>query len=55
MISTDFLDGIRFDSSGTFSVASGFGKNVIIFGVNISSSVHVDNKKDIWILGEGLA
>ena len=29
------------------------GKNVIIFGVDISSSVHIDNKnKDILILGE---
>ena len=29
------------------------GKNVIIFGANISSSVHIDNKnKDILILGE---
>ena len=31
------------------------GRNVIIFGVDMSSSVHVDNKnKDILILGEGL-
>ena len=30
------------------------GKNVIIFGVSMSSSVHIDNKnKDIVILGEG--
>ena len=30
------------------------GKNVIIFGADMSSSVHVDNKgKDILILGEG--
>ena len=29
------------------------GKNVIIFGADMSSSVHVDNKsKDIVILGE---
>ena len=29
------------------------GKNVIIFGVDISSSVHIDNKnKDILIHGE---
>ena len=29
------------------------GKNVIIFGVDTSSSVHIDNKgKDILILGE---
>ena len=31
------------------------GRNVMIFGVDMSSSVHVDNKnKDILILGEGL-
>ena len=46
--------GIRFHRSGTFSVGNGFDKNVIIFGVDMSSSVHVDNKKkDILILGEG--
>ena len=29
-------------------------RNVIIFGADISSSVHIDNKgKDILILGEG--
>ena len=32
-----------------------YGKNVIIFGADMSSSVHVDNKgKDILILGKGL-
>ena len=31
------------------------GKNVIIFGAEMSLSVHIDNKnKDILILGEGL-
>ena len=31
------------------------GKNVIIFGADMSSYVHVDNKKkNILILGEGL-
>ena len=30
------------------------GRNVIIFGANMTSSVHIDNKnKDILILGEG--
>ena len=30
------------------------GKNVIIFGVDVSSPLHVDNEaKDILILGEG--
>ena len=45
---------ILFDRCGTFSFPSGgFGYNVIIFGVEMSSSVHVDNKKnDILVLGE---
>ena len=31
-----------------------FGRNVVIFGVDMNSSVHVDNKgKDILILGKG--
>ena len=36
--------GIGFDRLGPFSVANGFGTNVINFGVDTSSSVHVDNK-----------
>ena len=37
--------GIRFDSKGTFSHSSGgFGLNVLIFGVDMSSSVHTNNK-----------
>ena len=36
------------------SIGNGFGENVIIFGVDMSSYVHVDNKKkDILILAEG--
>ena len=47
--------GIGFDRKGSFSFpGGGFGLNVIIFGVDMSSSVHVDNKKkDILILGKG--
>ena len=46
--------GIGLDMKGTFSVSNGFGGNVIIFGDNISSSVHIDSKKKyILILGEG--
>ena len=38
--------GIGFDRKSSFSFPSGgFGQNVIIFGVDMSSSVHVDNKK----------
>ena len=46
--------GIGFDRKGKFSVGNGFGQNEIIFGVDMSFSVHVDNKKkDNLILGEG--
>ena len=47
--------GIGFDRRGSFSFpGGGFDSNVIIFGVDMSSSVHVDNKKkDILILGKG--
>ena len=39
----------------TFSFPIGeFGNNVMIFGANMSSSVHFDNKKNnILIIGEG--
>ena len=48
--------GIGFDTHETFLFPNGgLGQNVIIFGIDMSSSVHVDNKKkDILILGEGL-
>ena len=48
--------GTGFDMKGTFSFPTGgFGKNVIIFGADLSSSVHVGNKrKDVLILVEGL-
>ena len=46
--------GIGFDRRGTFSVPGEFDRNVIIFGVDMSSSAHIYNKgKDILILGEG--
>ena len=47
--------GIGFDRRGSFSFpGGGFGKNVIIFGADMNSSIHVDNKgKDILILGIG--
>ena len=46
---------IGFDRHGIFSFPGiEFGRNVIIFGVDISSSPHIDNKKkDILILGKG--
>ena len=47
--------GIGFDRRSSFSFPSGgFGQNVIIFGVDMSSSAHINNKKkDILILGKG--
>ena len=47
--------GIGFDRKTVFSFpGSGFGQNVIIFGVDTSSSAHIDNKKkDILIPGKG--
>ena len=45
-----------FDARSQLSLPSGScSKNVITFGVDNSSSVHVDNKnKNMLVLGEGL-
>ena len=47
--------GIGFDRRLSFSFPNGgFGQNVLIFGADMSSSIHIDNKKkDILILGRG--
>ena len=47
--------GTGFDRTSRFSFpGGGNGQNVILFGVDMNSSVHVDNKgKDILILGKG--
>ena len=47
--------GIGFDSCSPFSIRKfDWGKNVIIFGFDMSSCVHINNKrKDILILGKG--
>ena len=46
--------GIGFNKTNIYSVDNRFGRNVIIFGVDMSSSVHIDNKKkDILILEKG--
>ena len=47
--------GIRFDRHESFSFpGTGLGRNVIIFGVDMSSSTKIDKrKKDILILGKG--
>ena len=47
--------GIGFDTPGLFSMSnnSGIGKNLMIFGTEMSSSVHIYNKrKYILILGK---
>ena len=48
--------GIGFDRHGSFSSPDiGLGRNVIIFGIYMSSSTKTDNKKKyILILGKGL-
>ena len=47
--------GIGFDRRSSFSFpGGGFGQNVLIFGVDMSFSVHIDNKKkDKLVLGKG--
>ena len=47
--------GIRFDRKSGFTFSDGrIDQNVIIFGVDMSSSAHINNKKrDILILGIG--
>ena len=47
---------LAFDVKGHFSLSdvSGFDENLIIFGADMSSSVHIDKKKDILIPGKGL-
>ena len=46
--------GIGFDRSSSFTFPRGrFGQNVLIFGADMSSSTHIDNKKDILVLGKG--
>ena len=48
--------GNGFDRRSSFSFRGGrFGQNVIIFGVDMSSSALIDNKKKyILVLGKGL-
>ena len=49
--------GIEFDRRSGFSFpCDGFGQNVLIFGADMSSSVHIDHKgKDILALAKGSA
>ena len=47
--------GIGSDRRSIFSFPSGgFGQNVLNFGADMSTSIHIDNKKkDILVLGRG--
>ena len=46
--------GIGFDRKGFYSIGDEFGRNVTIFGIDMSSSRHTDNeKKYILILVKG--
>ena len=47
--------GIKFDRHGSFSFpGTGLSRNLVIFGVDMSSSTKIENsKKDILILGKG--
>ena len=47
--------GIGFDRRSCFSFpGGGFGQNVLIFGVDMSFSTHIDNnKKDILVVRKG--
>ena len=49
-----FWYGIGFDRKGFFLIGDEVGRNIIIFGVDMISSSHIDNKKkNILILGKG--
>ena len=46
--------GIGFDRKGSYSTGDDNDRNIIIFGVDMRSSPHIDNKKkDILILSKG--
>ena len=38
-------NGVGFDRKGSYSIGNKVGRNVIVFGVDMSSSSHIDNKK----------
>ena len=45
---------IGFDRKGKFPFGNVYGPNAIVFGVDMSSSAHANNKtKNILVLGEG--
>ena len=55
LISINILDMVLdLIKKGSYSIGHEVGRNVMIFGVDMRSSSHIDNKKkDILILGKG--
>ena len=45
--------GIGFDRKGSYSIGNEIGRNVILFGVDMSLSSHLIIRKKILILGKG--
>ena len=46
--------GVGFDRKGSYLIGNEIGRNVIVFGVDMSSSTKIDNReKEILILGKG--
>ena len=44
---------IAFDGAGSWNIGNGFAKSVAIFGVDVSSLTHADNRKNNFVvLGE---
>ena len=41
--------GTGFDRHGEFSFGNGLGRNCVIFGADLSSSLHDNNKKIIFL------
>ena len=39
-----------FDGSGSWRFGNGFAKNVVMFGVDNSSSYHADNRKNSFLM-----
>ena len=47
-------NGIAFDGKGSWNVDNNFAKNVVIFGVDNSSSSHAYTcRNNFWVLDEG--
>ena len=47
--------GIAFDGKDQWSFCNDYARNVVIFGIDTSSSSHIDNpKNEFLILGEGV-